>query len=312
MRNTEEMLCKLGLWNLASMGNVMINLTSTILSYYRIHGKGWTPSRKTKKVVLQFCECEYVPSWFSSKLVRSLCVGLEVLSSKLVSSKFTKESCTSFKVPTCNSRIEGLSFCIVYKRSTIGLSPSVFVPTPNSAFKNFSSCHAQSSRKTPSPLFYGVPGGKLGTMWLSHWKLENQLINDDVIEVTFTSGDGITVMEFGIKILHVEEPKVLGGSSCEDASGERDIVNPFWDVVLGDASSSCFGFLLLIVPYGLLMSPLSSLSLHVCPISSECTDKEFMSLSQEHHKSFDGGETTIQKEMEKRTPTDISLYGATN
>ncbi|KAJ8529623.1 hypothetical protein K7X08_036458 [Anisodus acutangulus] len=150
----------IGLWNLASMGNVMINLTSNILSYYRIHGKGWTPSRKTKKVVLQ---------------------GL--------------------------------------------YQPCVW---------HFSS---RSLKWSYQPLFDGVPGGKEGTMWLSHWKLENQLINDDVIEVTFTSGDGITVMEFGIKILHVEEPKVLGGSSCEDASGEREIVNPFWDVVLGDASS---------------------------------------------------------------------------
>ncbi|XP_059313302.1 disease resistance protein RUN1-like isoform X1 [Lycium ferocissimum] len=261
LRNTEaEMLCKLGLWNLAPMDNVMINLTSNILSYYRIHGKGWTPSRKTKKVVLQglyqpgvfstFLPGEHVRSWFSSK--------------------FTNESRTSFKVPTCNSRIEGLSFCIVYKRSTIGLSPSIlrpprltpspriaqlpmrkaqgrplrYRPVQNKPYESTFDCPCitvnnltRSLKWSYQPLFYGVPEGKKGMMWLSHWKLENQLSSDDGIEVTVTSGDGITVMEFGIKILHGEEPKVLGEPSCEDASGERDIVNPFWDDVLGDTSS---------------------------------------------------------------------------
>ncbi|KAL3382056.1 hypothetical protein AABB24_001905 [Solanum stoloniferum] len=261
LRNTEaEMLSKLGLWNLAPMNNVMINLTSNILSYYRIHGKGWTPTRKTKKVVLQglyqpgifstFLTGERVPSWFSSK--------------------FTKESSASFKVPTCNSRIEGLSFCIVYKRSTIGLSPSIlrpplltppprisplairkaqgrplrYRPVENKPYESTFDCpcitvnnSTQSLIWSYQPLFYGVPGGREGMMWLSHWKLENQLSSDDVIEVTVTAGDGITVMEFGIKIVHVEETKVLGKPDCEDASAERDIVNPFWDVNLVHASS---------------------------------------------------------------------------
>ncbi|KAH0726928.1 TMV resistance protein N-like isoform X1 [Solanum tuberosum] len=261
LRNTEaEMLSKLGLWNLAPMNNVMINLTSNILSYYRIHGKGWTPTRKTKKVVLQglyqpgifstFLTGERVPSWFSSK--------------------FTKESSASFKVPTCNSRIEGLSFCIVYKRSTIGLSPSIlrpplltppprisplairkaqgrplrYRPVENKPYESTFDCpcitvnnSTQSLIWSYQPLFYGVPGGREGMMWLSHWKLENQLSSDDVIEVTVTAGDGITVMEFGIKIVHVEETKVLGKPGCEDASAERAIVNPFWDVNLVHASS---------------------------------------------------------------------------
>lgn len=73
-------------------------------------------------------------------------------------------------------------------------------------------------------------------MWLSHWKLGNQLSSDDFIEITVTSGDGITVTQFGIKIVHVEEPNVFGEPGCEDASAEREIVNPFWDGVLGDAS----------------------------------------------------------------------------
>ncbi|KAH0768243.1 hypothetical protein KY285_004114 [Solanum tuberosum] len=261
LRNTEvEMLSKLGLWNLAPMNNVMINLTSNILSYYRIHGKGWTPTRKTKKVVLQglyqpgifstFLTGERVPSWFSSK--------------------FTKESSASFKVPTCNSRIEGLSFCIVYKHSTIGLSPSIlrpplltppprisplairkaqgrplrYRPVENKPYESTFDCpcitvnnSTQSLIWSYQPLFYGVPGGREGMMWLSHWKLENQLSSDDVIEVTVTAGDGITVMEFGIKIVHVEETKVLGKPGCEDASAERAIVNPFWDVNLVHASS---------------------------------------------------------------------------
>ncbi|KAF3645106.1 putative nucleolar protein 56-like [Capsicum annuum] len=261
LRNTEaELLSKLGLWNLDSMGNIMINFTSNILSYYRIHSKGWTPTRKTKKVVLQglyqlgvfstFLPGERVPSWFSSK--------------------FTKESCTSFKVPTCNSRIEGLSFCVVYKRSSIGLSPSILRPTrltPPSRIPPLAMCKAQgrplryrpvenkpyestfdcpcitvdnltrSLKWSYQPLFYGVPGGKEGMMWLSHWKLENQLSSDDVIEVKVTAGDGITVMELWVKIVHVEEPKTLGEPGFEDATAERDTVNPFRDVVLRDASS---------------------------------------------------------------------------
>ncbi|XP_016437935.2 disease resistance protein RPV1 isoform X2 [Nicotiana tabacum] len=260
LRNTEaEMLCKLGLSNLASMDNVMINLTSNILSYYRIHGKGWTPTRKTKKVVLQvlyqpgvfstFLPGEHVPSWFSSK--------------------YTKESHTSFKVPTCTSTIEGLSFCIVYKRSVFGLSahrpprltppsriaplamhkaqrgPIRYRPVENKPYESTFDCPCitvnnltRSVKWSYQPLFYGVPEGKEGMMWLSHWKLENQLGSDDILEITVTSGDGIRIVEFGLKILHVEGPNVqIGEPSCEDARGEKDIVNPFWDVVLKDASS---------------------------------------------------------------------------
>ncbi|CAN4108912.1 unnamed protein product [Withania somnifera] len=261
LRNTAaEMLCKVGLWNLTPMDNVMINLTSNILSYYRIHGKGWTPTRRTKKVVLQglyqpgvfstFLPGERVPSWFSSKL--------------------KKEPCASLKVPTCNSRIEGLSFCVVYKRSTIGLSQNIlrpprltplsrtsplakrkvhggplrYRPVENKPYESTFDCPCitvnnltQSLKWSYQPLFYGVPEVKEGMMWLSHWKLENQLGSDDVIEVTVTAGDGITVMELGIKIVHVEETKVLGEPGC----GDGDTVNPFWDVVLTDVSpkSTC-------------------------------------------------------------------------
>lgn len=89
LRNTEAgMLCKLGLLNLAPMDNVMINLTSNILSYYRIHGKGWTPRRKTKKVVLQVC-----PAYYTCKYL--LAIELKTGAYKSSMSYFFCRDCTN-------------------------------------------------------------------------------------------------------------------------------------------------------------------------------------------------------------------------
>lgn len=75
-------------------------------------------------------------------------------------------------------------------------------------------------------MFYGVPDGKEGMMWLSDWRFgRDELSCDDGVEVSVSGGDGITVKEFGVKVLYVEEESsessmVWASESCRERERE--------------------------------------------------------------------------------------------
>ncbi|XP_019187760.1 PREDICTED: disease resistance protein RML1A-like [Ipomoea nil] len=238
LENTDvERLWNLGLLNFKPMENVLIGFTSKILSYYRIYSQGWIPSRKIRKLPPQgvsqpgmfstFLPGEHVPCWFSSK--------------------FFTEPYTSIRIPFLhNSRVKGLSFCVVYKRSKLGESKRTnamrqqltfskalvarqrslarppqrgiisrrltYRPLENKEYETTFDCPCitvenvtRCSRWSRQPVFYGVPDGKEGMMWLSHWRFGRELSCDDGVEVSVSGGDGIIVKEFGVKVLYLEE-----------------------------------------------------------------------------------------------------------
>lgn len=182
------------------------------------------------------------------------------------SSKFT-ESYTSLGIPFLrNSRVKGLSFCVVYKRSKVGESKYTNVmrqrltftkalvarqralakqrtissrrltyrPLENKEYETTFDCPCitvnnltRCLKWSRQPVFYAVPDGKEGMMWLSDWQFGTQLNCDDAVEVSVTAGEGITVNEFGINVVYVEEASQssmvvsVTADSCRDAiSGE--------------------------------------------------------------------------------------------
>nr|GMD46966.1 TMV resistance protein N-like isoform X2 [Ipomoea batatas] len=260
LENTDvERLWNLGLSNFKPMENVLIGFTSKILSYYRIYSQGWIPSRKIRKLPPQgvsqpgifstFLPGEHVPCWFSSK--------------------FT-EPYTSLQIPFLhNSRVKGLSFCVVYKRSKVGESKPTnamrqqltfskalvarrqrslgrqkggissrrvtYRPLENKEYETSFVCPSitvenvrRCWRRSRQAVFYGVPDGKEGMMWLSDWRFgRDELSCDDGVEVSVSGGDGITVKEFGVKVLYVEEEgsessMVWASESCRERERERD------------------------------------------------------------------------------------------
>nr|GMD43781.1 TMV resistance protein N-like isoform X1 [Ipomoea batatas] len=239
------------------MENVLIGFTSKILSYYRIYSQGWIPSRKIRKLPPQgvsqpgifstFLPGEHVPCWFSSKFTEPY-TSLQI----------------SF---LHNSRVKSLSFCVVYKRSKVGESKRTnamrqqltfskalvarqrslgrqkggissrrvtYRPLENKEYETSFDCPSitvenvrRCWRRSRQAVFYGVPDGKEGMMWLSDWRFgRDELSCDDGVEVSVSGGDGIAVKEFGVKVLYVEEEEgsessmVWASESCRER--ERD------------------------------------------------------------------------------------------
>lgn len=183
--NTDaEMINHLRLFNLESLGDVKVDLFDTFSTTYR-------------KVLLQgLYECSIfstyipgseVPDWFSTKSAGPL-ISMQMP-----------------PLPLPNLRILGFNICIMYAYYTIDGSAG----DVRTAWLN--ELHIRVSNKTKnlkwfySPTFMGMPGIDDSMLWLSHWKIGNQLEVGDEVDILVLEKGFFQVKEVGFDLVYDEE-----------------------------------------------------------------------------------------------------------
>nr|GMD24763.1 TMV resistance protein N-like isoform X2 [Ipomoea batatas] len=153
-----------------------------------------------------FLPGDCIPSWFNSEFT------------------FTSPQ-SSFTLPTIdNYRIQGLSFCLVYlcsddKEAALTYTdPSIHINDKT----NLLGWWLQ-------PPYFGIPNGREGMMWLSHWNFGNWLQSGDVLIIIARIFKPLRFKELGIKIWYVEGQQVNTEESSFETVSKH--ANPCGDVV---------------------------------------------------------------------------------
>ena len=135
-------------------------------------------------------------------------------------------SSISFTVPSLpNLKIRGLNVCIVYARSN------------DHHHANFHDFYVKISNKSKGidwiydPTFYGNED----MLWLSHWKIINQVEHGDEVDISMIVDYGFLVKECGSQIVYEQEEKCSQSNSGEDIIQHK--ISPYHNVFDGDFSA---------------------------------------------------------------------------
>ncbi|CAL5401800.1 unnamed protein product [Camellia sinensis] len=111
-----------------------------------------------------------------------------------------------------------------------------------------SSKNSKNSRKLPqnsslecsliwshSPYVFGIPEADEDMMWLSYWKIENQLEGGDELNISVVGNEDFQVKEVGVHLVYKEQEEKSSQSTSEEASQLQFSV--YGNVVPGNAST---------------------------------------------------------------------------
>ncbi|GMP63266.1 hypothetical protein CsSME_00025018 [Camellia sinensis var. sinensis] len=198
-----EMFNNMGWFNLEAMGKVEVTLFNVM-------------TIRTVKVPLQglyefiifntFLPGNEVPSWFSNKSTgSSICLNVPSLP---------------------NLKIRGLNVCVVYEQT--------YAKSDDRRNEYWDNIFIRTSNKTKgfkwiySPTFVGLPKDNEHMIWLSHWKIGNQLEGGDEVDVTVFLWAYMKLKEFGIQVVYEQE---------ENNTQQGDLYPSFHNVVNEDLSA---------------------------------------------------------------------------
>nr|GMD21822.1 TMV resistance protein N-like isoform X2 [Ipomoea batatas] len=206
LENVNTDICGiLGLSNLATIRNIMVKMRSRY--FFELPCLKLSPQILYQPgIFTTFLPGDCIPSWFNSEFT------------------FTSPQ-SSFTLPTIdNYRIQGLSFCLVYlcsddKEAALTYTdPSIHINDKT----NLLGWWLQ-------PPYFGIPNGREGMMWLSHWNFGNWLQSGDVLIIIARIFKPLRFKELGIKIWYVEEQQVNTEESSFETVSKH--ANPCGDVV---------------------------------------------------------------------------------
>ncbi|CAL5401821.1 unnamed protein product [Camellia sinensis] len=201
-----EMLNNMGWFNLEAMGKVEVTLFN-VMTIRTVK----VPRQGLYEFIIfnTFLPGNEVPSWFSNKSTgSSICLNVPSLP---------------------NLKIRGLNVCVVYEQTYAKYDDrrneywdNIFIRTSNKT-KGFKWIY--------SPTFVGLPKDNEHMIWLSHWKIGNQLEGGDEVDVTVFLWAYMKLKEFGIQVVYEQE---------ENNTQQGDLYPSFHNVVNEDLSSYQF------------------------------------------------------------------------
>ncbi|XP_052210520.1 disease resistance protein RUN1-like [Diospyros lotus] len=148
-------------------------------------------------------------------------------------------SSISFTIPSdANFKTQGLSVCSVYAFR----NPATSDASSNDGrfgeqyFCTIISNVTKQVKWSYCPEFYGIPGDDEDMMWLSYWKLEDQLEGGDEVNISITS-DRYQVKEVGFHLVYkeAEEKKSTQSHSLEVPQQ----IHPYVNVVPSFCNGDC-------------------------------------------------------------------------
>ncbi|CAL5340835.1 unnamed protein product [Camellia sinensis] len=86
-----------------------------------------------------------------------------------------------------------------------------------------------------SPYVFGIPEADEDMMWLSYWKIENQLEGGDELNISVVGNEDFQVKEVGVHLVYKEQEEKSSQSTSEEASQLQFSV--YGNVVPGNAST---------------------------------------------------------------------------
>ncbi|XP_052209878.1 disease resistance protein RPV1-like isoform X1 [Diospyros lotus] len=148
-------------------------------------------------------------------------------------------SSISFTMPSdANFRTQGLSVCSVHASGNPATSDasSNDVRFGEEYLRTIISNATKQVKWSYCPEFHAIPGDK-GMMWLSYWKLEDQLEGGDEVNISVTS-DCYEVKEVGVHIVYKEEAEEKKSTQSLSLEVPQQI-HPYGNVVPSFCNEDC-------------------------------------------------------------------------
>ncbi|XP_058217974.1 disease resistance protein RPV1-like [Rhododendron vialii] len=166
----KEIIDNLGLFHLGYMRNLKVRLAVPYANWPKLSLQGCHEER----VLSTYLPWSKVPGWFNLT---------------------NKGTSLSFAAPSHDSRIRGLSFCIVYAHSCVHNQMGGFfylntVITNTTKRLIWSQC----------PHISGIPEADEDMIWLSYWNFENQVEGGDEMNISVFARKGFQVKEVGVRL----------------------------------------------------------------------------------------------------------------
>ncbi|GMP63301.1 hypothetical protein CsSME_00025039 [Camellia sinensis var. sinensis] len=201
----------MGSIKLESIGNIDVEMGSPTVT---LSSKNSKNSRKLPQgchelhIFYAYIPGSKIPTWFNIK---------------------NRGSSISLIVPS-HFRIQALSVCSIY-----ALSNNPKYLDHNCDAHTIINNTTKSLIWNHSPYVFGIPEADEDMMWLSYWKIENQLEGGDELNISVVGNEDFQVKEVGVHLVYKEQEEKSSQSTSEEASQLQFSV--YGNVVPGNAST---------------------------------------------------------------------------
>ncbi|GMP63342.1 hypothetical protein CsSME_00025070 [Camellia sinensis var. sinensis] len=201
----------MGSFKLESIGNIDVEMGSPTVT---LSSKNSKNSRKLPQgchelhIFYAYIPGSKIPTWFNLK---------------------NRGSSISLIVPS-HFRIQALSVCSIY-----ALSNNPKYLDHNCDAHTIINNITKSLIWSHSPYVFGIPEADEDMMWLSYWKIENQLEGGDELNISVVGNEDFQVKEVGVYLVYKEQEEKSSQSISEEASQLQFSV--YGNVIPGNAST---------------------------------------------------------------------------